>query len=71
MITKNGAKLYFRGFRILEAVLDGLMTMGMKRATDVILTGCSSGGLASLVHADYVQSVLPPGIKYGVFADAG
>ena len=69
-ITKSDVPLYFRGFRILEAVMSALLNMGMKRASDVILTGCSAGGTASLLQADYVRSLLPTGVKHGVFPDA-
>ena len=30
-----------------------------------------AGGLATYVHADFVQSYLPSGIKYRAMADAG
>ena len=47
--------LYFRGRRILDAVLDTLAAKhGLTNATDVLLTGCSAGGLATYLHTDYV-----------------
>lgn len=67
----NGKPLHFRGLQIRKAVLEALMTIGMKRASDVILTGCSAGGVATFIHADYVQSILPSGVKYAAMADAG
>ncbi len=30
-----------------------------------------AGGLATYLHADYVQSVLQPSVKYHALADAG
>ena len=70
-VVQNGTKLYFRGFPILQAVLESLMDKGMKNAQEVILTGCSAGGLATYIHADYVASMLPPSVKYHAIADAG
>ena len=34
------------------------MPMGLNKATDVLLTGCSAGGLATYLHADHVASLL-------------
>lgn len=61
MKTSSGVKrpLYFRGRRILDAVLDTLLVKhGLNHAEKVLLTGCSAGGLSSLVHADYVHERL-------------
>jgi hypothetical protein len=55
-------KIYYRGRRILDAVLDSLLTtQGMGAATDVVLSGCSAGGQAIYLQADYVATRLPPG----------
>jgi len=51
-------KLYFRGKRILDAVLSKLLTMGLDKAENVLLTGCSAGGLATFLHTDYVHNFL-------------
>ena len=32
---------FFRGYRILNAIIENLKARGMSAATDVILTGCS------------------------------
>jgi hypothetical protein len=44
-------KIYFRGHRIVEAIFNALFKRGLKEATEVILTGCSAGGLATYLHA--------------------
>lgn len=51
-------KLYFRGLQILDAVFHTLFTMGLQTAHTVMITGFSSGGLAALVHADYIHEKL-------------
>ena len=73
MVNWKGTTLYFRGFKILQATLDSLMKAGMSSATDVILTGCSAGGLATYLHAQYVYDQLPSQAKQGyhAIADAG
>ena len=43
----------------------------MGKADEVILTGCSAGGLATYLHADYVASVIPQSAKFRAMADAG
>ena len=43
----------------------------MKNANEVILTGCSAGGLATYVHADYIASIIPQSAKFRAMADAG
>lgn len=53
-------ELYFRGFRNLEAILADLVARrALKNATDLVLTGCSAGGLAAYLHADYIAALVP------------
>lgn len=64
--------LYFRGKRILHAVLlDLLSGRGMAAATDVVLTGCSAGGLAVFLNADYVAEHLPTSARLVAVPDSG
>jgi len=60
-LTIDGVDVFFRGKRILDAVLDvltGSTEYGLSAATDVLLTGCSAGGLAAYLHADYIGDYL-------------
>ena len=59
--TKANTTLYFRGKRVLDAVLDVLLTpqYGLAVATDVLVAGGSAGGLSTYVHADHIASRLP------------
>ncbi|CAK0806565.1 unnamed protein product [Prorocentrum cordatum] len=50
--------LYFRGKRIIDATLQTLLTLGLSRAENVLLSGCSAGGLATYLHTDYVYDWL-------------
>jgi hypothetical protein len=49
----QGATLHWRGKRIREAVYEELIANhGLKSATDVVISGCSAGGLATFLHTD-------------------
>ena len=49
----EGTPLYFRGKRVREAVLDSLIKEhGLGKASDVVVSGCSAGGLATFLHTD-------------------
>ena len=62
--------IYFRGRAIIDAVIDSLKANVMKSANDIanavniVETGCSAGGLATYLHADYVSSQLPHSGQY-------
>ncbi|RLM91840.1 pectin acetylesterase 3 [Panicum miliaceum] len=54
---ENG--FYFRGQRIWDAVIRHLLSIGMASADQVLLTGCSAGGLAVILHCDEFQAFFP------------
>ncbi|CAA0838288.1 Pectin acetylesterase 8 [Striga hermonthica] len=64
-------KLYYRGARIFVAIIEDLLAKGMKNAQNAILSGCSAGGLTSILHCDNFKSLLPLSTKVKCFADAG
>jgi len=43
----------------MDATFQALLARGLNRAVNVLLTGCSAGGLAAYMHTDYVASLLP------------
>merc|ERR1719313_2461657 len=46
--------LHFRGRAILDAEIKSLLQdRGMDKATDVVVSGCSAGGLATFLHCDH------------------
>ena len=65
------AGLFFRGQRIWLAAVEDLMIKGMQHANQALLSGCSAGGLASIIHCDEFQSFFPRSTKVKCFADAG
>ncbi len=53
----NGTTLHYRGRRLLDMLLDELLsTHGMQHADTVVYSGCSAGGLTTYLHADYVAA---------------
>lgn len=51
--TVGGFPLHFRGKRNREAVYASLLAAkGLGAATDVVVSGCSAGGLATFLHTD-------------------
>ncbi|XP_010441760.1 PREDICTED: pectin acetylesterase 11 [Camelina sativa] len=64
-------KLFFRGARVWRAVIDDLMAKGMNNAQNAILSGCSAGALAAILHCDQFKSILPKTAKVKCVSDAG
>ncbi|KAL6627811.1 hypothetical protein ACP70R_031537 [Stipagrostis hirtigluma subsp. patula] len=50
---------YFRGQRIWDATIRHLLSIGMASADQVLLTGCSAGGLAAILHCDEFRAFFP------------
>lgn len=63
--------LHYRGARIWLAVIEDLLSKGMKDAENAILSGCSAGGLTSILHCDSFRALLPMGTKVKCLSDAG
>lgn len=74
-VALGGKDLYLRGRAILDAALEYATTReGMGNATHVLLKGCSAGGLATILHLDYVNATLSariPGVSVVGVPDAG
>ncbi|KAF8396771.1 hypothetical protein HHK36_018403 [Tetracentron sinense] len=68
---QNGTKLFFRGQLIWEALMDELLSLGLANARQALLSGCSAGGLATLIHCDDFQEILPKDATVKCLADAG
>ncbi|CAH8389190.1 unnamed protein product [Eruca vesicaria subsp. sativa] len=68
---KNETRLFFRGQLIWEAIMDELLSMGLSHAKQAILTGCSAGGLATLIHCDYFRDHLPKDASVKCVSDGG
>jgi len=68
----NNHPLFFRGRRILQAMRDDLFnTKDLKSATDVVISGCSAGGLATFLHLDWWRDVLPTSTHVVGMPDSG
>eukprot|EP00850_Spirogloea_muscicola_P012090 SM000077S21564 [mRNA] locus=s77:225245:233805:- [translate_table: standard] len=71
-VFENGTALYFRGHRILHAIIDDLLlNRGLAAADQVFVTGCSAGGLSVYLHCDEIVARMPPTATSKCLADAG
>lgn len=58
--TTQPQQLYFYGLGIREAVVASLKeTYGFNSATDIVVGGCSAGGLAAYLHVDWYAQQVP------------
>ncbi|XP_020579385.1 pectin acetylesterase 11-like [Phalaenopsis equestris] len=64
-------RVFYRGSRIWFAIVDELLVKGMNKAQNALLSGCSAGGLASILHCDKFRDLLPSTTKVKCFSDAG
>ena len=72
----NGTDLHFAGQHILRAVVaDAAARHGLGNASDVLIGGCSAGGIATFAHldmmADLVQRTGKSKMRIAGFADSG
>ena len=67
----EAAQLQFRGQKIWQAAMEELMSKGMKQANQALLSGCSAGGLASIIHCDEFRTLFPTSTKVKCLSDAG
>ncbi|CAA3020812.1 pectin acetylesterase 12-like [Olea europaea subsp. europaea] len=67
----KAAGLQFRGQRIWLAAMEDLMSKGMRNANQALLSGCSAGGLASILHCDEFRHLFPRRTKVKCLSDAG
>jgi len=68
--------LHFRGRAILDAEIKSLLQeRGMYKATDVVVSGCSAGGLATFLHCDHwadaISKATNGGAKVACMPDSG
>jgi len=70
--THNGTTLYFRGKSIVESVFDDLAArFALFNATEIIITGCSAGGISVYLHIDWIRQRIPAHIKVSAAPDSG
>jgi hypothetical protein len=68
----QGMELHWRGKHILKAMIDDLLNnRGLAKATDIVISGCSAGGLATYLHVDHWASRMPTGAKVRGMPDSG
>ncbi|GER56204.1 pectinacetylesterase family protein, partial [Striga asiatica] len=66
-----GTNLHYRGSRIFSAVIEEILAKGMKNAENIILTGNSAGGLATILNCDRFKAMVPTAARTKCIADSG
>ncbi|GFP81552.1 hypothetical protein PHJA_000298500, partial [Phtheirospermum japonicum] len=62
----------YRGARVFNAIMEDLLAKGMSNADNVILSGGSAGGLATLLHCDsFRQQIVPNAKRVKCISDSG
>ncbi len=56
---------------ILSSAILDLARFGINEASDVVVAGCSAGGLAVLLNIDRIRPLLPATARVRGLADAG
>ena len=69
--TVGQEKIYYRGWRVLNALIEDWLKQGMDKAGAVILSGTSAGGLTTYQHAEYIKSRLAATTRVVAVPDAG
>lgn len=70
--TTFSTKLWARGLDNLQETLALLLSMtSLKSAKQVVVTGCSAGGLSTYLHLDRIAGVLSPSTCVAGIGDAG
>ncbi|GAB4855686.1 Pectin acetylesterase 10 [Ancistrocladus abbreviatus] len=67
----EASQLYYRGQRIWSAAMEELMAKGMHNANQALLSGCSAGGLASILHCDEFSNLFPRRTRVKCLSDGG
>ncbi|KAJ0559959.1 putative pectinacetylesterase/NOTUM [Helianthus annuus] len=69
--TGDATNLHYRGARIFNAIMKELLAKGLNHASNALLTGCSSGGLAAILYCDKFRAMLPETSRVKCVPDAG
>ena len=69
-VVVHGENIFFRGKRVLDAVIDDLMKRGFQDAEGIILTGSSAGSMTAMFAVDRLAERLP-NVPMHVLSDAG
>ena len=64
-------KLWFRGKRVLDVMLQTALEIGLQSAEEVLFTGGSAGGIGALAASKAVRALVPQARKYKVLVVSG
>lgn len=64
-----GEMIYYRGKRLLDAMIDYALGEGLSDADELMYAGCAAGALTAFVHGDYVAGRMPVNVNTVIFGD--
>ena len=68
----NDSAIFYKGSFMRDSLMADMRSfLGMDSATDVLVGGCSAGGLTVFLNIDAIAAALPPAAKVRGVADAG
>lgn len=75
-VVHDGVTLHFRGKNNREATIKTLLSLGMKDAEEIVISGCSAGGLGIYLGIDEIsdiirQDITNSSVKIRGMADSG
>jgi O-palmitoleoyl-L-serine hydrolase len=70
-VPVGNSTIYYRGHRILRAVLAYLTATTLAGASDIVVSGCSAGGLSTYLHADEWAAALAETARVTALPDSG
>ncbi|XP_019183841.1 PREDICTED: pectin acetylesterase 8-like [Ipomoea nil] len=70
-IIKNDTKLYFKGARIFNSIMQELLDSGMGNAKNALLAGSSAGGVATTIYCDRFRRYFSNTSRVKCFSDGG
>ncbi|KAM0885167.1 hypothetical protein ACQ4PT_030518 [Festuca glaucescens] len=62
--VESSTNLHYRGARVWNAIIEDLLEKGMSKAQNALLSGCSAGGLAAILHCDKFSDLLPASVIF-------
>lgn len=69
--TRKNETIYYRGRRLLDALIEDLVqTQGLDDADVLLYAGCSAGSLTAYLHIDYIRTKLSPKTKLAGLGDS-
>ena len=71
LVVEGQPPLYFRGRRVLEALVALTLELGLRNANEVLFSGGSAGGIGALHAAGWIRPLVPGARRFKVLIASG